>query len=276
MAELVDAADVIFHLAAAVGVRRIVDFPVRTIETNVKGSELIFKLAAKKLRRVLITSTSEVYGKSNKVPFSERDDLVLGSTYNSRWSYACSKAIDEFLALAYYRERNLPVSIVRLFNTAGPRQTGHYGMVVPTLVHQALREEPLTVFGNGEQTRCFCHVDDVIDGIVACLNNSRTHGEIFNLGSTDEISIGKLAQRIIEATDSRSTIRYVPYREAYGEGFEDLQRRVPDISKARDYFGYHPSRSLGRIIDSVMTSLKLGTEAFDQMPVTSRLYGTNH
>src|ERR1700680_2152680 len=174
LAELVDLADVVFHLAAAVGVRRIVEYPVHTIETNVRGSELILEMAAKKQKRVLITSTSEVYGKSTKLPFSERDDLVFGSTYNSRWSYACSKAIDEFLALAYYREKKLPVSIVRLFNTAGPRQTGRYGMVLPTFVRQGFSDEPVTVFGTGGQSRCFGHVNDVIEGILACVTSSRT------------------------------------------------------------------------------------------------------
>jgi UDP-glucose 4-epimerase len=261
MAELVDVADVIFHLAAAVGVRRIVEFPVRTIETNVKGSELILELAAKKRKRVLITSTSEVYGKSTKVPFSERDDLVLGSTYNSRWSYACSKAIDEFLALAHYREHKLPVTIVRLFNTAGPRQSGHYGMVLPTFVRQALAGEPVTVFGTGKQSRCFCHVEDVINGIVACASSDRTSGEIFNLGNTEEVTIQELAERIIGATAPRSSIRYIPYNEAYGEGFEDMERRVPDIRKAGKWFGYCPTRSLDDIIGSVVayTRPKVGT-----------------
>ncbi len=256
MAELVDTAEVIFHLAAAVGVRRIVEFPVRTIETNVRGSELVLELAAKKQKRVLITSTSEVYGKSTKVPFSERDDLVMGSTYNSRWSYACSKAIDEFLALAYYREQRLPVTVVRLFNTAGPRQTGQYGMVLPTFVRQALNNEPLTVFGTGKQSRCFCHVADVIDGIVACVGNDRTLGEIFNLGNTIEISIKELAEKIMLATNSSSSIKYVSYGEAYGEGFEDMERRVPDISKASEWFHYRPKRSLEDIIESVVADMQ--------------------
>ena len=256
MAELVDVAEVIFHLAAAVGVRRIVEFPVRTIETNVKGSELVLELAAKKQKRVLITSTSEVYGKSTKVPFSERDDLVMGSTYNSRWSYACSKAIDEFLALAYYREQRLPVTVVRLFNTAGPRQTGQYGMVLPTFVRQALNSEPLTVFGTGKQSRCFCHVADVIDGIVACVSSDRTLGEIFNLGNTIEITIKELAERIILATNSSSPIKYVSYGEAYGEGFEDMERRVPDINKATEWFHYRPTRSLEDIVESVVADMR--------------------
>ena len=252
IAELVDAADVVFHLAAAVGVRRIVDYPVRTIETNVGGSQLILEMTSKKLKRLLLTSTSEVYGKSTKFPFCETDDLVMGSTYNSRWSYACSKAIDEFLALAYFRERKLPVTIVRLFNTAGPRQTGHYGMVLPTFVRQALEEQPLTVFGSGEQSRCFAHVDDVIDGILACIASERTAGEIFNLGNTEEISMNALAERVIQMTGSGSAIEHVPYSQAYGEGFEDMERRVPDISKARQWFGYAPKRSLDSLVQSVI------------------------
>jgi UDP-glucose 4-epimerase len=252
LAELVDLADVVFHLAAAVGVRRIVEYPVRTIETNVRGSELVLEMAAKKQKRVLITSTSEVYGKSTKLPFSERDDLVFGSTYNSRWSYACSKAIDEFLALAYFREKKLPVTIVRLFNTAGPRQTGQYGMVLPTFVRQAILGEPVTVFGTGEQSRCFGHVDDVIEGVLACVASPRTVGEIFNLGNTEQITIRALAEKIIAATGSTSPIRHVPYSQAYGEGFEDMEHRVPDISKAHACFGYTPRRSLDEIINAVI------------------------
>jgi UDP-glucose 4-epimerase len=251
-AELVDMADVVFHFAAAVGVRRIVDFPVRTIETNVRGAELILELAAKKNKRVLVTSTSEVYGKSTKLPFSEADDLVLGSTYNSRWSYACSKAIDEFLSLAYYREQKLPVTILRLFNTVGPRQTGQYGMVLPTFVKQALASEPVTVFGSGEQSRCFCHVDDVLDGVVACVDCQQAAGEIFNLGNTQEVTIKSLADKVIRMTASSSVIRYVPYEKAYGNGFEDMDRRVPDIAKANRYFGFTPKRSLEDCIQSVI------------------------
>jgi UDP-glucose 4-epimerase len=225
---------------------------VRTIETNVGGSQLILEMASKKLKRLLITSTSEVYGKSNKFPFSETDDLVMGSTYNCRWSYACSKAIDEFLALAYYRERKLPVTIVRLFNTAGPRQTGHYGMVLPTFVRQALKNDPVTVYGSGEQSRCFAHVADVIDGILACVNLDRTAGEIFNLGNTEEVSINALAAKVIEMTGSSSCVQHIPYSQAYGEGFEDMERRVPDIRKAREWFGYAPRHSLDSLIQSVI------------------------
>jgi UDP-glucose 4-epimerase len=256
LAELIDGADVIFHFAAAVGVKRIVDFPVQTIETNVRGSELVLELAAKKNKRLLITSTSEVYGKSVKFPFSETDDLVLGSTYNSRWSYACSKMIDEFLALAYFRERKMPVTIVRLFNTVGPRQTGQYGMVLPTFVRQALMGEALTVYGTGDQSRCFAHVLDVVDGFMAIIRADKTSGEIFNLGNTEEISINDLAKKVIAATGSSSKIRHIPYSEAYGPGFEDMARRVPDISKAREWFGFAPKRTLDQTIASVVDHIR--------------------
>jgi UDP-glucose 4-epimerase len=252
MAELVDQVDIVFHLAAAVGVKRIVEFPVRTIETNVGGTEVVLELAAKKHRRLVIASTSEVYGKSNKFPFCETDDLVLGSTYNNRWSYACSKAIDEFLALAYYHEHKLPVTILRLFNTVGPRQTGQYGMVVPTFVRQALLQEPITVFGDGEQSRCFGHVSDVIDGFLAVAAADNTAGEIFNLGNTEEISIADLAARIVALTGSSSTIRYIPYSEAYAPGFEDMTRRIPDISKAQSWLNYRPKYSLDYILRDVV------------------------
>jgi len=253
LAELIDDAEIVFHLAAAVGVLNIVESPVRTIETNVGGSELVLKLAAKKKKRVLIASTSEVYGKSNKFPFSEEDDLVLGATTKGRWSYACSKAIDEFLALAYYRERRLPVTIARLFNTVGPRQTGRYGMVLPTLAHQALSADPLTVFGTGEQSRCFAHVDDIVKGLVQCAFCDTASGQVFNLGSTEEVTIRELAEKVIRATHSKSIIKYIAYDQAYGVGFEDMQRRVPDISKAGRWFGYAPTESLDAIIDSVVT-----------------------
>lgn len=252
MAELVDRADIVFHLAAAVGVRRIVDYPVQTIETNVRGSEVILELAAKKLKRVILTSTSEVYGKANKIPFSETDDLVFGSTYNTRWSYACSKAIDEFLSLAYYREKKLPVTILRLFNTSGPRQTGQYGMVLPTFVKQALVGDPITVYSTGEQSRCFTHVSDVVAAMIDCAEEPKTAGEIFNLGNTDEVTINELAAKVKAATGSSSPITHIAYADAYGIGFEDMQRRVPDISKARQWFGYFPKRSLDEIIASVV------------------------
>ncbi len=256
MAELVDLADIVFHLAAAVGVKRIVDYPVQTIETNVGGTEIVLELAAKKQRRLIIASTSEVYGKSNKLPFSEVDDLVLGNTYNQRWAYACSKAIDEFLALAYFRERKLPVTILRLFNTVGPRQTGQYGMVVPTFVRQALLEQPITVFGDGTQSRCFGHVSDVIDGFLAVAADDSTAGEIFNLGNKEEISISELAQRVIALTGSTSQIRYVPYTEAYGPGFEDMNRRIPDISKSQRWLGYQPKYGLEDILQDVIAFVR--------------------
>jgi UDP-glucose 4-epimerase len=252
LAELIDDAEVVFHLAAAVGVLNIVESPVRTIETNVGGSELVLELAAKKKKRVLIASTSEVYGKSTKFPFSEEDDLVLGPTTKGRWSYACSKAIDEFLALAYHHERKLPITIVRLFNTVGPRQTGRYGMVLPTFVKQALCGEPLTVFGNGEQSRCFTHVGDIVKGLVQCVSCIAAVGQVFNLGNTEEVTMNALAEKVIEATGSTSTIKYLSYDEAYGAGFEDMQRRVPDISKARQWFGYAPTQSLDGIIETVV------------------------
>ena len=252
LAELIDDAEIVFHLAAAVGVLNIVESPVRTIETNVGGSELVLEFAAKKKKRVLIASTSEVYGKSNKFPFSEEGDLVLGPTTKGRWSYACSKAIDEFLALAYHRERKLPVIIARLFNTVGPRQTGRYGMVLPTLVNQALLGEALTVFGNGEQSRCFTHVGDIVKGLAQCAFCDAAIGQVFNLGNTEEVTIRALAERVIRATRSTSIIEYISYDQAYGVGFEDMPRRVPDISKAHRWFGYAPTKSLAEIIDSVV------------------------
>ena len=250
--ELVGDAEAVFHLAAAVGVKRIVDFPVQTIETNVEGTEIVLDAAAKLGKRIFLASTSEVYGKSTKIPFSETDDLVLGSTYNSRWAYACSKAIDEFLALAYFRERDLPVTIVRFFNTVGPRQTGRYGMVLPTFVQQALLNQPLTVYGTGTQSRCFGHVSDIVEGLLLLLECDNACGEIFNLGNTEEVSIEDLAQKVIAACDSRSEVVYIPYSEAYGPGFEDMIRRVPDISKAREWLGYDPRNSLDDIIRSVV------------------------
>jgi UDP-glucose 4-epimerase len=238
-----------------------VESPVRTIETNVGGSELVLEIAAKKKKRVLIASTSEVYGKSTKFPFSEEDDLVLGPTTKGRWSYACSKAIDEFLALAYHRERRLPVTIVRLFNTVGPRQTGRYGMVLPTFVKQALGGEPLTVFGDGQQSRCFTHVGDIVKGLVQCIACDATVGQVFNLGNTEEVTMNALAEKVVEATQSSSAINYLSYDEAYGEGFEDMQRRIPDIAKARTWFGYAPTQSLDDTIKSVVAYCRSSAEA---------------
>jgi UDP-glucose 4-epimerase len=251
LAELVDRADFIFHLAAAVGVRLIVESPVRTIETNVRGTELVLELANKKKRPVLIASTSEVYGKAAKVPFSEQDDLVLGPTTRGRWSYACSKALDEFLGIAYFRERKLPVVIVRLFNTVGPRQTGRYGMVLPTFVKQALSGRPITVFGDGTQTRCFGYVGDVVGALTTLITDERVHGEVFNVGSQEEISILDLARLVKSRLRSDSEILFVPYDQAYDRGFEDMPRRVPDIRKIRELIGFDPKTSLTDIIDRV-------------------------
>jgi UDP-glucose 4-epimerase len=256
LAELVDRCDVIFHLAAAVGVKLIVESPVNTIETNIYGTEVVLKLANKKKKKVLITSTSEVYGKSDSVPFREDDDMVLGTTKKARWSYACSKAIDEFLALAYYREKKLPVIIVRLFNTVGPRQTGRYGMVIPTFVQQALNGEPLTVYGDGKQTRSFTHVKDVTGALVSLSGHPDAVGEVFNIGNDREISIEELALLVKERTGSTSEIIRIPYDEAYQEGFEDMRRRVPDVTKARNLIGFEPSMSMEGIIDSVVEYYK--------------------
>ncbi len=252
VAELVDDADVIYHLAAAVGVELIVESPVRTIETNVRCTEVVLTAANKKQKPVLIASTSEVYGKSTDLPFREGGDLVSGPTNKGRWAYACSKAIDEFLALAYWKERKQPVVCVRLFNTVGPRQTGRYGMVVPNFVRQALAEQPVTVFGDGTQQRCFCHVGDVVQALTGLMERDDLYGEVFNVGATEEVSIQGLAERIIERTGSSSEIVLVPYDEAYEEGFEDMQRRIPDLGKISSALGWQPSRSLDGIIDDVV------------------------
>jgi UDP-glucose 4-epimerase len=252
LAELVDRADVIIHLAAAVGVQLIVESPVRTIETNVRGTEVVLEIANKKKKTVLIASTSEVYGLSDRVPFREDGNVVLGSTTKGRWSYACSKAIDEFLALAYWREKRLPTIIVRLFNTVGPRQTGQYGMVVPRFVKQAMAGRPLTVFGDGSQTRCFCHVQDVIGALMRLVDTPASVGEVFNIGSSEEVSILQLAQRVKELASSSSDIVFVPYDEAYEEGFEDMPRRVPDTSKIDALVGFRPTYTLDNIIRSVI------------------------
>jgi UDP-glucose 4-epimerase len=249
---LVDDCDVVFHLAAAVGVKLIVESPVRTIETNVKGTEIVLAAAARQCKRTLIASTSEVYGLSEQVPFREDGNLVMGATTKGRWSYACSKAIDEFLALAYFREKKLPTVIVRLFNTVGPRQTGRYGMVVPTLVGQALAGEPLTVFGTGRQTRCFGFVGDIVEALVRLMDHPAAAGEVFNLGSHEEVSIIALAERIIALTGSPSKIVYIPYSEAYEEGFEDMPRRVPDTAKAERVIGFRARTPLDGILRTVI------------------------
>jgi UDP-glucose 4-epimerase len=251
-AELVDQCDAIFHLAAAVGVKLIVESPVRTIETNVRGTEVILALANKKKKRVMIASTSEVYGLSTDVPFREDGNLVMGATVKGRWSYACSKAIDEFLALAYWREKKLPTIIVRLFNTVGPRQTGRYGMVVPTFVKQAMAGRPITVYGDGKQTRCFGYVGDVVGALVKLMEHPAAVGQVFNVGSSEEISILNLALRVKELTESASEIAFLPYDEAYEEGFEDMPRRVPDTSKVRELVGFRPQITLDGILRSVI------------------------
>ena len=251
-AELIDQCDVVVHLAAAVGVKLIVESPVRTIETNVHGTEVVLSLANKKKKKVLIASTSEVYGLSAEIPFREDGNLVMGATTKGRWSYACSKAIDEFLALAYWRERKLPTVIVRLFNTVGPRQTGQYGMVIPTFVKQALAGRPITVYGDGRQSRCFGYVGDVVGALIKLVDHDGAVGEVFNIGSNEETSIVELAQRVKELTHSQSEIVFVPYDEAYEEGFEDMPRRIPDITKVNALVGFRPEMSLDGILQTVI------------------------
>jgi UDP-glucose 4-epimerase len=253
---LVEQSDLVFHLAAAVGVRLIVERPVHTIETNVHGTETVLKHASRRGTPVFVASTSEVYGKSADVPFRESADLVLGPSDKHRWAYACSKLLDEFLALAYCREQGLPVVVVRLFNTVGPRQTGRYGMVLPTFVRQALAGEPLTVFGDGQQRRSFTYVSDVVDAFVALAAEPRAVGEVFNIGNTGEISIRDLADRVRELAGSASPVTLIPYDEAYEAGFEDMPRRVPDISKVGRLVGYRPKVALDEIIERVIDSMR--------------------
>lgn len=254
-AELVDRVDVVVHLAAAVGVRLIVESPVHTIETNVHGTETVLKLANKKKKRVLLASTSEVYGKNSEFPFHEDADLVMGATNKGRWSYACSKAIDEFLGLAYYKEKKLPVTVVRLFNTVGPRQTGRYGMVIPNFVRQALAGQPITVYGDGTQSRCFTDVSDVVRGLVGLIDHPDAPGEVFNIGSQQEVTIEDLAKKVKMMTRSKSEIVFIPYEKAYEEGFEDMPRRVPDTSKIAALVGYEPEVSLDEILERVIGHL---------------------
>jgi UDP-glucose 4-epimerase len=252
LAELVDRCDVVVHLAAAVGVKLIVESPVHTIETNVHGTEVVLKHANKKKKLVVVASTSEVYGKSTNVPFTEDADLVLGPSSKHRWAYACSKLIDEFLALAYWKERKLPVIVVRLFNTVGPRQTGQYGMVIPTFVRQALAGQPITVFGDGTQSRSFTYVGDVVRAMVALIGEPRAIGQVFNIGNGREISISDLAEKVRTMTASTSTIVRIPYDQAYEAGFEDMPRRVPDISKIGALVGYEPTVELDEILSRVI------------------------
>jgi UDP-glucose 4-epimerase len=250
--ELVDRADCTVHLAAAVGVKLIVTRPVRTIETNIRTTETVLDAASRKGRLVLVASTSEVYGKSTSIPFREDDDLNLGATTRSRWAYACSKALDEWLAFAYQRERDVPVIVVRLFNTVGPRQVGHYGMVVPTFVRQALAGEPITVYGDGRQSRCFGHVSDSVEAILRLLDTPGAVGEVVNVGSDEESTILGLAELVKERTGSDSPIEFVPYDEAYAEGFEDMPQRVPDVAKLERLVGFRPRTPLTRIVDDVI------------------------
>jgi UDP-glucose 4-epimerase len=252
MYTLISNCDLIYHLAAAVGVKLIVNQPVRTIETNIRGTEVVLEIAKSFGKSVVLTSTSEVYGKNGNVPFREEDDCLLGSTKYSRWSYACSKAIDEFLGLAYHREFGLPILIVRLFNTVGERQTGQYGMVVPRFVKAALTGEPLFVHGDGKQTRCFAYVQDVIDGMISLASDISAYGDVYNLGSTEEISIAELAMMIKEMTKSPSEIKYVPYEKVYGSGLEDMRRRVPCLDKVKNQIGYKPKTSLRKILEIII------------------------
>jgi UDP-glucose 4-epimerase len=242
----------VFHLASAVGVRLVVEEPVKTIETIVNGTDVVLRACARYRRRVLLTSTSEVYGKSERIPFSEGHDCVMGPTTTRRWAYACAKALDEFLALAHWYQTRLPVVVVRLFNTVGPRQTGRYGMVIPRFVSQGLTGDPITVYGDGEQTRCFAHVLDVVGALVRLINHPEASGQVYNIGNDEEISILKLAERIRGLTGGKSPIRKVPYSEAYTAGFEDMHRRVPDLTKIQSLIGYRPTRDLGVILADII------------------------
>ena len=252
VSELVDRCDLTVHLAAAVGVRLIVEQPVRTIETNVHGTEVVLGAVARKQKLVMIASTSEVYGKSAKIPYAEEDDLTMGATTHSRWAYACSKALDEWLALAYWREKKVPVIVARLFKTVGPRQTGRYGMVLPSFAGQAVRNEPITVHGTGDQSRCFAHVSDVVRAMIKLLETPEAVGQVYNIGSDREVTINKLAEMVRDAAGSTSEIKRIPYDEAYAAGFEDMQRRIPDVRKLERTIGMRPSTPLETIIDDVV------------------------
>ena len=261
MEELIRETDRVFHMASAVGVRLIMEQPVKTIETIFHGTDVVLKYCSRYRKRVLIPSTSEVYGKGASIPFREEDDLLTGATDKHRWAYACAKTLDEFLALAHWKETRLPVVVVRLFNTVGPRQTGQYGMVVPRFVHSAIKNEPITVFGDGTQQRCFGHVLDVVEGLSKLLESPQCFGQVINLGNDEEVSILGLAEKAIELTGSKSEIRYIPYEEAYGDGFEDMQRRVPGLEKAKKLIGYQPTRSLADIINDVANEFKTESAA---------------
>jgi UDP-glucose 4-epimerase len=253
LAELVDEADIIFHLAAAVGVKLIVESPVRTIETNVNGTQMVLEAACRKRKLVFIASTSEVYGKNTNIPFHEDADLVLGPTTKGRWSYAASKALDEFLALSYWKEKRLPVVVARLFNTVGPRQTGRYGMVLPNFVGQALEGSPITVYGTGQQSRCFCDVRDAVEALLRLADTDQAIGEVVNIGNNYEINIESLARLVKERTGSSSPIEFIPYDQAYEPGFEDMFRRVPCVEKLKLLTGFHPQTPLPEIVDRVVS-----------------------
>ena len=254
--KLVERVDVVFHLAAAVGVELIVKKPLESLTTNIKGSEIVLEMAARYRKRVLVASTSEIYGKNTNGPLKEEQDRILGSPLKSRWSYSTSKAVDEILAFNYWKEKGVPTVIVRLFNTVGPRQTGAYGMVIPRFVGQALANQPITVHGTGKQTRCFIHVKDVVDAFTKLINHAQASGQAFNVGSQEEVTIEDVAKKVIALTQSRSQIIYVPYQEAYEEGFEDMQRRVPDTTKLHNLIGFRPTLNLQEIIQSVVESLR--------------------
>ncbi len=249
---LIKEHDLIYHLAAAVGVRNIIENPLESLKVNIRGTEYVLELCSKYKKKILMTSTSEIYGKSEKTPYSENDDRLLGSTYITRWGYSCSKAVDEFLALAYYREKKLQVIILRCFNTVGPRQTGDYGMVIPIFVKQALLGHPLTVYGDGKQTRCFSDVSDVVDGMMKLMESDKTIGEIFNIGNDEEISILDLAKKIKKMTNSKSSIEFIPYDKAYETGFEDMQRRLPDLTKINKFIGYKPKIKLNEMLQKII------------------------
>jgi len=253
---LIEEADIVYHLAAAVGVSYVIDNPLKSIEINVRGTEIVLDLASKYNKPVLVCSTSEVYGKNNKVPFREEDDSVIGYTKLYRWSYACTKKLDEFLSFAYFREKKLPVVIARLFNTCGERQTGEYGMVVPRFVKQAILNQPITIHGDGKQKRCFSYVDDVVNGIILLMRNPKCFGEVFNIGNDEEISIEKLAFKIKGLTKSKSPVHYIPYKDAYGQGFEDMQRRVPNLSKIKRYISYSPKVGLEEMLKIIIKDFK--------------------
>ncbi|MFH1228681.1 MAG: GDP-mannose 4,6-dehydratase [Planctomycetota bacterium] len=252
LSKLINKVDAVFHLAAAVGVRLIIEKPVTTIETNISGTEAVLKLAAREKKLVLVASSSEVYGKNSKVPFCENDDMLLGATTKSRWSYACSKAIDEFLALAYWREKKLPIIIARLFNTVGPRQTGRYGMVIPRFVQQALAGKPITVYGSGKQSRCFTDVTDVVAALIKLARTKNAYGQVFNIGANQEITIDQLAKKVKDKTKSSSPIKHIPYDKAYQEGFEDMLRRVPGLAKINRLINYKPTKNIEQILNGVI------------------------